>query len=183
MPRIRSIHPGLFTDDAFMSLSIEARIFLIGLWCEADDQGIFQVKPPTLKARIFPANDIDVVALINELEAHKFVKPFEENGCRYGAIRNFRKWQRPKKPNAIHPLPSDLRSYVRIDSDRGKAVTNHFPTRPENPAQREDGGEEGKEDEGGLPLSSLPTRIRPGHSKNTARELAKKEGLIPDGKL
>ncbi len=41
MARIRSIHPGLFTDEAFMALSLLARVVLPGLWTECDDQGVF----------------------------------------------------------------------------------------------------------------------------------------------
>lgn len=41
MSRIRSIHPGLWTDEAFVSLSPMARLFLMGLWNECDDMGSF----------------------------------------------------------------------------------------------------------------------------------------------
>jgi hypothetical protein len=32
MPRIRSVHPGLFTDEAFVTVSMAARVLLIGVW-------------------------------------------------------------------------------------------------------------------------------------------------------
>ena len=51
MSRIRSIHPGLFTDEAFMEASIPARMLIMGLWCEAWDDGVFEIKPLTIKAR------------------------------------------------------------------------------------------------------------------------------------
>ena len=41
MARIRSVHPGLFTDEAFMGASSDARILMIGLWCQAWDDGVF----------------------------------------------------------------------------------------------------------------------------------------------
>ena len=36
MPRIRSIHPGLFTDEAFVSVSDAARVLLLTLGCFSD---------------------------------------------------------------------------------------------------------------------------------------------------
>jgi hypothetical protein len=50
MSRIRSIHPGFFADETFVMLSPLARLFWIGLLTEADDQGIFEWKPVTLKS-------------------------------------------------------------------------------------------------------------------------------------
>lgn len=32
MARIRSVHPGLYTDEAFMTLSMAARVLIVGLW-------------------------------------------------------------------------------------------------------------------------------------------------------
>jgi hypothetical protein len=32
MAHIRSVHPGLFIDDAFLELSMGARVLLIGIW-------------------------------------------------------------------------------------------------------------------------------------------------------
>ena len=67
MSRIRSIHPGLWTDDSFMSLSAFARLLYIGLLNEAWDDGVFEWKPLTIKARIFPVDSVDVPALLDEL--------------------------------------------------------------------------------------------------------------------
>ena len=119
MPRIRSIFPGLFTDDEFMALTVSAPLavpLLLGLWTMADDQGVFEWKPLTIKARILPAVAVDVEELLAELVARRFIRRFEAGGRSYGAIRNFRKWQRPKKPNAVHPLPEEVREYVGLEA-------------------------------------------------------------------
>jgi hypothetical protein len=146
MSRIRSIHPGLFTDEAFMAASCQARILLIGIWTEAWDDGVFEWKPLTLKARIFPVDAVDVPALMLELETLRFVHRFEANGKPYGAVRNFRKYQRPKKPNSSGCLPDDLVSFVGIS----EPVPNQFPTASEKSPQMEDGGgrveDEGEEE-------------------------------------
>jgi hypothetical protein len=135
--RIRSIHPGLFTDEAFMTASVHARMLVIGLWCEAFDDGVFEWKPLTLKARLFPVDAVDVPALLDEICGLEFIQRFEARGKPYGAIRNFRKFQRPKKPNSSGVLPDELQSYVGISSE---PVPNQSPTGGEKSPQMEDGG-------------------------------------------
>jgi len=140
MARIRSVHPGLFTDEGFMGLSAMSRVLLVGLWVEADDQGVFEWKPLTLKARLLPADVVDMAAMLSELVAARFIQPFTEGGKAYGAVRNFRKYQRPKKPNAVYPLPQEWRTFVGLSGDGSVPVTHQEPTSGENPPQMEDGG-------------------------------------------
>src|SRR3990167_1771230 len=160
MARIRSIHPGIFTDEAYMALSFPSRELVKGIWCEADDQGIFEWKPLTLKARILPADNVDIMALLLELEDGDFVRPFDADGKRFGAIKNFGKWQRPKEPKYTHPMPDDLRDYVKWKpikaSKRESLDTSSGETSPPLPqetvttspksAQREEGGGRRKKD-------------------------------------
>lgn len=140
MARIRSIHPGLFTDESFMSASIHARMLLIGIWTEAYDDGVFEWKPITLKARIFPVDNVEIIALLAELVSLNFAVEFEKGGKRYGAIRNFCKFQRPKKPNSSGSLPNELREYVGLASIGSEPAPNQFRTSSENSPQMEDGG-------------------------------------------
>lgn len=138
MARIRSIHPGLFTDEAFMSASAHARLLIIGIWTEAWDDGVFEWKPLTLKAKLFPVDAVDMASLLDELVSLDFVRPFDA-GKKFGAVRNFQKYQRPKKPNSSGVLPNTLHEYVG-------SVPNQFGTDGENPPQMEDGGwREGEE--------------------------------------
>lgn len=116
MARIRSIHQGFFTDEAIIELQPLARLFLLGLLTECDDQGVFEWKPKRLKVRLFPADAIDADALLAELVAVNVTRRFEVAGVAYGAIRNFRKWQRPQKPHAFFPLPDDLLAFVGLVS-------------------------------------------------------------------
>lgn len=118
MARIRSVHPGFFTDEAFVTASRDARLLFIGLLCEADDSGVFEWKPLGIKMRVFPADAIDVAALLAELAALDILRPFTGDGKPYGAIRNFGRYQRPKFPKRVHPLPDDMRAFVAAD---GKA--------------------------------------------------------------
>lgn len=146
MARIRSIHPGLFTDEAFMALSLLARVVLPGLWTECDDQGLFAWKPQTLKARLLPGDNADMALVLAELEAADFIRAFRQDGKAFGAVRNFRKFQRPKKPTCVHALPAELRAYVGLSAEISPPLPHLFPTEGEMPAQREDGEEEGGEE-------------------------------------
>ena len=146
MARIRSIHPGLFTDEAFMSLSLLARVVLPGLWTECDDQGVFPWKTQTLKARLLPGDNADMALVLAELEAADLICAFSHDGKPFGAVRNFRKYQRPKKPSHIHALPAELRTYVGLSAEISPPLPHLFPTEGELAAQREDGEEEGGEE-------------------------------------
>lgn len=141
MSRIRSIHPGLFTDDAFMSASSPARVLLVGLWTEAWDDGVFEWKPVTLKARVLPADNVNIPALLSELTSLKFIQEFTLGAKQYGAIRNFRKFQRPKKPNSSGLLPDNLRTYVGLNDAGSPPIPNRYASGSENPPQMEDEGE------------------------------------------
>ena len=99
MARIRSIHPKFFTDEAVLGLSCDAQVFLIGLWTEADDQGVFEWKPLTLRARLRPGKDGPVDGILAELAQARCIRHFEHDGRQFGAIRNFCKYQRPRRPN------------------------------------------------------------------------------------
>lgn len=115
MARIRSIHPGLYSDPEFAALSDAAQTFYLGLLTEADDQGIFEWKPNTLRIRLRPLKDGPVDGLLSELMAAEKIVSGEIEGRKLGAIRNFRKFQRPKSPNAIYPITPEWRIYVGID--------------------------------------------------------------------
>lgn len=158
MARIRSIHPGIFTDEGFMSLSVEARVLLIGIWCEAFDDGVFAWKPLTLKARIFPADNVDIGNLLSELNDAQFLTQFDHDGKFYGAVRNFRLFQRPKKPNSSELLPDHLRTYVGLTVDGSPPVPNQLPTSSEKSPQMEDGGDNRKRKSSGFSEDKKPIR-------------------------
>lgn len=117
MARIRSIHPGLWTDEAFVSVSPLARLLFMGLWNEADDQGVFEWKPITLKMRLLAADSADVPALLAEMASVGMIRRFEASEKAYGAIRNFRRFQRPEKPKAYHPLPDEIAEFVALSTN------------------------------------------------------------------
>lgn len=156
MSRIRSVHPGFFTDENLVACGAYARLLFIGLGVEADDKGIFEWKPLTIKMRIFPADHVMVEDLLAELVNAGAVKQYEINDRKYGAIRNFRRFQKPKTPNDIHPATPEILAFVGLISETEEVKQGAFPPKGETippkgekSPQMEDGGwreGEGKKD-------------------------------------
>ncbi len=145
MSRIRSVHPGFFTDEDIVSVSMAARLLFIGLGVEADDKGIFEWKPLTLKMRVFPGDNIDVAPLLEELASVGKIRAYDLEGKRYGAISNFRKFQKPKTPNDIHPATPEILAFAANPVAVGEAIPpkeESFPQKGEIAPLMEEGGED-----------------------------------------
>jgi hypothetical protein len=173
MARIRSNHPGQWSDEDFVGMSYPSRLLALGLRNLADDRGIFEWKPLTLKMQLFPADNEDMVPLMEELVANNQVLKFEVGGKSYGAIRNFMKWQRPKKPTYVHPAPEAVLKYVAASGAEGGnptptdgdgcepdtasggngsvPVRNQSPTGTEKSPQRKEVGGRKKEEKDSCP--------------------------------
>jgi hypothetical protein len=106
MSRIRSVHPEQWVDDQFVTSSPLARLVAIGVRNFADDNGVFVWNPIKLKMLILPADNCDMASLLDELSSTRQIVSYDVDGTQYGIIRNFLKYQSPKKPRAYYPLPS-----------------------------------------------------------------------------
>jgi nitrogen fixation protein len=159
MPRIRSIHPSLFTDEAYMAMSMTAKAAWPGIWTDCDDHGAFEWKPIVLKAKLFPADPVDMVTVLAEFVQRGCVVKCEINGKVYGLVKNFCRFQRPKKPKYNVVLPSEYHSFVGLpscdESSTGtEPVPNLFGTGTEQVAQMEDGKGEKEEEDRTQPLAA-----------------------------
>jgi hypothetical protein len=146
MARIRSIHPGFWTDETLASLSDAAALFYIGLLNEADDNGVFEWKPLTLRMRLRPTKDGSVEALLAELAGQNVICRYELDGRQYGAVRNFCRYQKPKFPRAVHPVSEAIAAYVgsrRAIPERSGDDGGLFRANAETAAPREGEREEG----------------------------------------
>ncbi|MBW3095658.1 hypothetical protein [Pseudohoeflea coraliihabitans] len=123
-----------------MSMTAYAKAAWPLLWMECDDQGVFEWKPVVLKARLLPADNIDFAEILEEFVSLGVVMRFEVAGKSYGAVRNFCKFQRPKKPNAVHPVTPESRTFTASSEPSSEPVRNQFGTSGEKPKQMEDGG-------------------------------------------
>lgn len=73
MARIRSIKPEFWTSEQVMESSPLARLLFLGIWNFCDDSGVHPLKPVSLKALIFPGDDIDsttIRRLLDELSTN-----------------------------------------------------------------------------------------------------------------
>lgn len=131
-----------------MEMSIAAKAAWPLLWTECDDQGVFEWKPVVLKARLLPADNIDFGDVLAEYLRLGAVVTYQIDGKSYGAVRNFQRFQRPKKPNKVHPIPEDFRKFVGITPSSSVPVPNQDGTGPgKSPQMKDEGGR--REDEGG----------------------------------
>lgn len=145
MARIRSVHPGLTSDESYMSMSMTCKAAWPILWTECDDHGIFEWKPIVLKARIFPADNVDFSEVLAELVELDCVRQFEVGGKSFGIVRNFGKFQRPKNPSYRYSLPIELQEYACFkaanSSSPSPVLTQSYPTTAEkSPQMKEEGG-------------------------------------------
>lgn len=151
MARIRSIHPGLTSDEAYMSMSMVAKAAWTPLWMQCDDHGIFEWKPVVLKALIFPADNVNFSEVLSELEGLGCIRKIDIGGRPHGAVRNFAKYQRPKNPSYRHfkpeEVPADLGSFIAVKGHSAPVLPQPSTSPTENPPQmKEEGGR--KEEEG-----------------------------------
>lgn len=152
MARIRSVHPSLWTDENFVSMPLAARLFLIGLWNEADDYGMFEWKPVTLKMRLAPADNVDAAELLEVISNNGFITKITRENKEIGVISNFRKFQKPKNPSAPI-IPPDVEICALIKLAYSDIPSPHLPQDYPSPSEKsvlmEDGGDKMEDGIGG----------------------------------
>lgn len=118
MARIRTVKPEFWTSEQIMDCSLNARLLFIGLWNFCDDSGIHPASPRTLKAEIFPSDDIsasDVERLVDELIAQGLLEKYEVAGDFYWIVTGWHH-QRIDQPTHKHPrAPAATRTTSRSD--------------------------------------------------------------------
>ena len=134
MARIRSIKPDFWTSEQVMECSPIARLMFIGMWNFADDHGRLPCAPKTIKAQIFPADDINsetVRGLIDELSSNGLVQVYVVDDKEYLFITGWKHQKIDKRQPAKYPEPpphqspnvrrtvsTDLRGSEGIGRDR-----------------------------------------------------------------
>lgn len=171
MARIRTVKPEFFTSEDIVGLSAFSRLLYIAIWCEADKAGRLEWKPKTLKMRYFPADDIDITALCQELTSRGLVVPY---GDGLAHIPTFGEHQHINPRETASKLPEPPR------------VNHASPRVPDASPRVSDaqGGREGKGKEGEKsPDGHLPDPVKEffdlgiailtaaGHSERSARGL------------
>lgn len=115
MARIRSIKPEFWVSEQIAECSTNARLTFVGLWNFCDDQGVHPAKPKTLKAELYPMDDITAAQVgewVGELIATGLVREFEapEDGKRYWHVTGWDRHQKIDRPSYKHPAPPSQNS-------------------------------------------------------------------------
>jgi hypothetical protein len=105
MARQRMIKPEFWASEDIMELSFEERLFYIGFWNFADDSGIHPWKPKSLKAKIFPADNVDCMEIIEKLIQFDLLEEYEVGGSQYLRVVEWNTHQSIKYPTFDFPLP------------------------------------------------------------------------------
>lgn len=129
MARIRTIKPEFWTSEQIMECSPNARLLFIGLWNFCDDAGIHPASAKTLKAEIFPGDDIpvaDVQLLIEELIQNKLIIMYLVGDKRYWIVTGWHH-QRIEKPNYRHPKPEITQPLDEHSTTIRRPLDDHSP--------------------------------------------------------
>lgn len=109
MARLRTIKPEFWVSEQIAECSPSARLTFIGLWNFCDDRGVHPAKPRTLKAELYPMDDITVGAVsawVEELLACSLLGEFTgDDGERYWYVTGWDKHQKIDRPTFKHPEP------------------------------------------------------------------------------
>lgn len=111
MARSRNIKPGFFTNDDLVELDFATRLLFAGLWTVADKAGRLEDRPKKIKIAVFPADDLDIDAMLGVLAERGFITRYEANGAKYIQIDSWTKHQNPhhtEKASVIPPRNGEL---------------------------------------------------------------------------
>lgn len=147
MARIRTIKPEFWTNEKVMSCNALTRLLFIGMWNFADDYGRMIYAPGSIKARVFPNDQLstpDMRDMINELCSNGLLMLYSANDKEYIEITGWDHQKIDKRQTSKIPGPFES----------GSAINGAIPPTPADlprltptPAPVMEGkGEEGKED-------------------------------------
>lgn len=106
MARIRSVKPEFWSSEQVMECSPMARLMFIGLWNFCDDAGNHVASAKTIKAEIFPGDDIssvDVQRLLDELSSNGLIAFYTSDSKEFLHVTGWKKHQKIDKPTYKHP--------------------------------------------------------------------------------
>jgi hypothetical protein len=121
MPRIRTIKPAFWTSPQIVHVPVAARLLFIGTWNFADDNGNLPRDAERLKLQVFPADDIDVEALVCALITHGLLSEYSVSSRRFLHIVGFRDHQVISRPShAVYPMPPETgKTHASTGDDGG----------------------------------------------------------------
>lgn len=131
MARARNIKPSIFKNEVLGVADPLYTLLFEGLWVLADREGRMEDRPLRIKAEVFPYREgLDIVAMLDWLEAHEFIQRYQVAGKGYILVLNFVKHQNPHKNEAPSELPAPLGT---TPEEIGKAPEEIGTTRADSP--------------------------------------------------
>lgn len=112
MARYRTIKPEFWTSEQVMECSLNARLMFIGMWNFADDQGRLPYSAKSIKAQVFPSDNITVDTIrvmVKELSANGLVMIYAVEDKEYLQITGWhhQRIDKPQKPKYPAPFFDD----------------------------------------------------------------------------
>jgi hypothetical protein len=113
MARIRSLKPSIWSDEAFIELSRDARLLCIGMISHSDDDGRIVASAPALIGAIYPHDDVTIKQVEkwrNEIDRAGLITVYFVGRGTYAAFPNWHKHQRIQKrfPSVLPEPPGQL---------------------------------------------------------------------------
>lgn len=159
MARARNIKPGFFTNEDLVELDFATRLLFIGLWTEADREGRLEDRPKRLKMALFPADSLDVDAMLGELARMGFIRRYVAGGVKVIQVVNWGKHQNPHHTEKASVLPAE-----DAPATSGEAST------PDLSGDNGDLTVNSPLEHGECPADSLIPDSTPSHTREGARE-------------
>lgn len=130
MARIRSIKPEFWSSEQVMECSRNARLLFIGLWNWCDDSGRLPIKLKTIKANIFPGDDLsllDVQGMLRELSRNGLVMVYtvEEQEYLWVTGWHHQKINHPQPPKYPGPEQDDSSTIPGLLTDHSPLIKDH----------------------------------------------------------
>lgn len=105
MARIRTIKPDFWTSEQVMECAPLSRLMFVGMWNFCDDGGNHPASFKTLKAEVFPGDDMnsdDIRRMVGELLENGLLVEYEDSGKSYWHVTGWHH-QKIEKPSFKHP--------------------------------------------------------------------------------
>ncbi|TLG93132.1 hypothetical protein FEM54_05190 [Pseudomonas edaphica] len=105
MARIRTIKPEFWSSEQVMECQALTRLLFIGIWNFCDDGGNHPDSEKTIKARVFPGDEISsssIRRMLDELSSNGLLSFYEHSGKRYLHVCGW-EHQRIDKPTLRYP--------------------------------------------------------------------------------
>lgn len=113
MARYRTVKPEFWTSEQVLECSPIARLMFIGMWNYADDAGRLPLSAKSIKAQVFPSDDITldtIRGMIDELSSNSLVLVYSIDGKEYLQITGWHHQKIDRPQPGKYPAPQEEHS-------------------------------------------------------------------------